>query len=56
MTVNLRRKISMLMAALLLGIGLLAAFPAPQTPVVEAGLWCGQSCSQFIAPTPLPTH
>jgi hypothetical protein len=56
MIMKLRRKIAVVMAALALCFGLLATFLSPQTPVAEAGLWCGQSCSNFIVPTPLPTH
>jgi hypothetical protein len=56
MTMNLRRKITILIAALVMGIGLLAPFLAPQPPVAEAGLWCGQSCGgSSVAPTPPPT-
>ncbi len=57
---NLRRKAAIVMAALVLGFGLLATFLAPQTPVAQAGQWCGQSCSgaagASIVPTPLPTY
>ncbi|MBI5566858.1 MAG: hypothetical protein HY870_18315 [Chloroflexi bacterium] len=53
---NLRRKAAIVMVALLMGSGLLATFLSPLTPVAEAGQWCGQSCTNFIAPTPPPTH
>jgi len=53
---NLRKKIAVLAAAVLISGGLLATFLSPQTPVANAGQWCGQSCSNFVIPTPLPTE
>jgi hypothetical protein len=53
---NLRKKIAVLVAAVAISGGLLATFLSPQTPVAKAGLWCGQSCTNFVVPTPLPTE
>jgi hypothetical protein len=51
---NLRQKITILATALLLGLGLLTTLLGPETPVVEAGQWCGRSCSKPLPPTPTP--
>lgn len=54
---NLRKRLAIVMAALVLSGGLMAIFATPQqTPVAKAGLWCGQSCTNFVVPTPLPTE
>jgi hypothetical protein len=53
---NPRRKIVILATAFLLGLGLLASFLAPQTPVAEAGQWCGQSCGNSVFPPPTETY
>lgn len=50
---NLRQRISILVAVLVLAVGLLATFLSPQAPVAEAGQWCGNSCAKVL-PTPTP--
>jgi hypothetical protein len=49
---NTRHKIIVMAAALLLVFGLVAAFSQPAA-VQVAGGWCGQSCTDSVAPTPL---
>lgn len=51
---NLRRRVSIFAAVLVLALGLLATFLSPQVPVAEAGQWCGHSCSDGIIVTPPP--
>jgi hypothetical protein len=51
---NPKRRIAIVTAALLLGLGVVATFLSSQTPVAEAGQWCGQSCSRPLPPTPKP--
>ena len=61
---NIRRRITLAVATLILALGLLAAMPAPyrapstagntQAPVQVAGGWCTRGCTQSV-PTP-PSH
>jgi hypothetical protein len=63
-TMNLRQRITLAVATLILALGLLAAMLAPylapsmagntQAPVQVAGGWCTKGCTQSI-PTP-PAH
>jgi hypothetical protein len=50
---NTRRKIIVMAAALLLVFGLVAALISQPASVQVAGGWCGQSCADSVAPTPL---
>jgi hypothetical protein len=51
---NMRQRITLVLAVLVLSLGLLMALVGAQlSPAQIAGGWCGDSCADSIAPTPL---
>ena len=51
---NMRQRITLALAVLLLSLGVLTALMVFQpSPAQVAGGWCGASCSNSIAPTPM---
>ena len=52
---NMRQRITLALAVLLLSLGVLLALVGSQlSPAQVAGGWCGASCLDSIAPTPIP--